>query len=142
MVPMGRTRCRGRTVVVPMARGRLAVVLVRLMLLQAGSRFAVVTVVGGRVSLRAVRSVVVRGCLGYGGQQGCHSYKDEFFHDCNENYVKVIKKFRFDNLSVGRTRTIGGIYTIFYFFLSGSDLVLPNLGSGYIVATWLQPLKI
>lgn len=116
MVPMGRTRCRGRTVVVPMARGRLAVVPVRLMLLQARSRFAMVHVVGGRVSLRAVRSVVVRGCLGYGGQQGCHSYKDEFFHDCNENYVKVIKKLRFGNLSVGRTRTIGGIYTIFYFF--------------------------
>ena len=101
-----------------------------------------VHVVGFRVSLRAVRSVVVRGCLGDGGQQGCHSYKDEFFHDCNENYVKVIKMFRFDNLSVGRTRTIGGIYTIFQFFLSGSDLGLPNLGSGYIVAPWLQPLKI
>lgn len=97
MVPMGRTRCRGRTVVVPMARGRLAVVLVRLMLLQARSRFAVVHVVGFRVSLRAVM-VVARGCLGYGGQQGCHGYKDEFFHDCNENYVEVIKMFRFDNL--------------------------------------------
>lgn len=83
MVPMGRTRCRGRTVVVPMGRTRcrLAVVLVRLMLLQERSRFAVVHVVGFRVSHRGVRSVVVRGCLGYGGQQGCHSYKDEFFHD-------------------------------------------------------------
>lgn len=85
MVPMGRTRCRGRTVVVPMARGRgRTVVLVRLMLLQARSRFAVVHVVGLWVSLRAVM-VVARGCLGDGGQQGCHSYKNEFFHDCNEN---------------------------------------------------------
>lgn len=114
MVPMGRTRYRLAVMVTAVRAGcRLAVVV---LVVRAGSRFAVVTVVGGRVSLRAVRSVVVRGCLGYGGQQGCHSYKDEFFHDCNENYVKVIKKFRFDNLSVGRTRTIGGIYTIFYFF--------------------------
>ena len=76
-------RCRGRTVVVTMARGRLAVVVV-LVLLRSRSRFAVVHVVGFRVPLRAVM-VVARGCLGNGGQQGCHSYKDEFFHDYNEN---------------------------------------------------------
>jgi hypothetical protein len=98
-----------------MARGRLAVVLVRLMLLQARSRFAVVHVVGFRVPLRPV-VVVARGCLGNGGQQGCHSYKDEFFHDCDENYVKVIKMFRFYNLSVEGTRILCKIYTIFYFF--------------------------
>lgn len=77
-------RSRGRTVVVTMARGRLAMVLVRLMLLQARSRFAVVHVVGFRVPLRPV-VVVARGSLSDGGQQGCHSYKDEFFHDYNEN---------------------------------------------------------
>ena len=99
---------------VTMARGRLAVVVVRLMLLQARSRFAVVHVVGFRVPLRAV--VVARGCLGNGGQQGCHSYKDEFFHDCDENYVKVIKMFRFYNLPVGGTRILCKIYTFFYFF--------------------------
>jgi hypothetical protein len=54
------------------------------MLLQARSRFAVVHVVGFRVPLRAVM-VVARGSLSDGGQQGCHSYKDEFFHDYNEN---------------------------------------------------------
>lgn len=79
---------------------RLAIVV---LVVRARGRFAVVTVVGCRVPLRAVVAVVVRGCLGYGGQQGCHSYKDEFFHDCNENYVKVIKMFRFDNLSFGGT---------------------------------------
>ena len=68
-----------------------------------------------RVSLRPV-VVVARGCLSNGGQQGCHSYKDEFFHDCDENYVKVIKMFRFYNLSVEGTRILCKIYTIFYFF--------------------------
>lgn len=106
-------RSRGRTVVVPMARGRLAVVVV-FVLLRARSRFAVVHVVGFRVPLRAV--VVARGGLGNGGQQGYHSYKDEFFHDCDENYVKVIKMFRFYNLSVEGTRILCKIYTIFYFF--------------------------
>lgn len=79
MVTMGRTRCRLAVVVTAVRAGcRLAVVV---LVVRAGCRFAVVPVVGGRVSLRTGVSVVVWGCLCNGGQQGCHSYEDEFFHD-------------------------------------------------------------
>lgn len=55
-----------------------------LVLLRARSRFAVVLVMDSGATLRG-GVVMVGGCLSNGGQQGCHSYDDEFFHDCYEN---------------------------------------------------------